>query len=603
MIRRLFTALGREHDRALRTLLALLCSAALLQGFAFVLLVPALRELLGEQPEGAWPWVAAQAVLWLGFAAVSYSATLAGFRTGANLSKDLHHRIGDKVAQLPLSWFNSDHVGTLTRLTSQRVIDIMGVPAHLLRQLVDSAVTPLVVVAAMFLFDPRLGVAMTIAAVTAAVTYRVAGRSRQTVDEESDRVHAEAAGRIVEFARAQPVLRAFGRTVDGHAELDAALTAQHRAGRRMLRAGLPGIVGLGFVAQAAFIALLAMGTHFVIDNSLGAVEMIVLLVLGARFVEPVMLTAELGGALRAAENALIEINALLDTKTLPEPEVSQQVYGADIDVDDVHFGYDDVPVLRGLAMRMPHGRMTALVGPSGAGKTTVIKLIARFFDTDSGAVRIGGADVRELRTEDLTSIVSVVFQDVYLFDGSIIDNIRVGKPDATDTEVYEAARTARVDDIAERLPGGWDAPVGEGGGRLSGGERQRISIARALLKNTPVVLFDEPTAALDAENEYALRQAMTALARDRTVLVIAHRLHTLQEADHIVVLDDGRAVEQGSHDALMALDGHYAEYWRARRRAFGWRLASDTADAVAMRPPVLDQTDTQPARVTPGHAG
>ncbi|MGW6918520.1 ABC transporter ATP-binding protein [Kitasatospora sp. NPDC054939] len=584
MIRRLFTALGPAHDRALRRLLGRFAAAALLQGAAFVLLVPVLRELLGNEPGRAWPWVIVLAVLWVGHAAVGYPATQAGFRTGAGLSRDLHHRIGDKVAQLPLSWFTADRVGGLGRLAAHRVVDIMGVPAHLLRQMVDTFVTPLVVVLAMFLFDWRLAVSMSVAAVAVALVYRVAGRVLQAADRDADRIHADAAGRVVEFARVQPVLRAFGRTVQGHAELDEALAAQHAAGRRALRAAVPGVVALGFIAQASFVVLLTLGTHLALDGSLGAAELIALLVLAARFVEPIMLTAELGGAIRVAENALTEINELLATRTLPEPAVPRQADGSDLELDDVHVGYDGAPVLDGLSMHVPQGRMTALVGPSGAGKTTVIKLIARFFDPDAGTVRVGGVDVREMRTEDLTSAISVVFQDVYLFDGSILDNIRVGRPDATDEEVLAAARTARVDDIADRLPDGWEAPAGEGGSRLSGGERQRISIARALLKNTPVVLFDEPTAALDAENEHALQQAMAALARDRTVLVIAHRLNTLREADHIVVLDRGRAVEQGAHAELLALDGRYARFWRERRRAHGWRLAAPvTAPAPAQQ--------------------
>ncbi|MEO3789209.1 ATP-binding cassette domain-containing protein [Nonomuraea sp. B10E15] len=229
-------------------------------------------------------------------------------------------------------------------------------------------------------------------------------------------------------------------------------------------------------------------------------------------------------------------------------------------------------MLRDVSFTVAPRTVTALVGPSGSGKTTLTRLIARFWDADSGVVRVSGNDVRDYAPEDLMAQLSIVFQDVYLFEGTLEDNIRIGRPEATGEEVREAGRLARVDEIAERLPGGWQARIGEAGATLSGGERQRVSIARAMLKDAPIVLLDEATAALDPENESALIDALATLARDRTLLVIAHRLTTIAAADQIVMLEDGAVVERGTHRELLDLDGRYAAFWTERTRARGWRL-------------------------------
>ena len=269
------------------------------------------------------------------------------------------------------------------------------------------------------------------------------------------------------------------------------------------------------------------------------------------------------------------IDRVMDSPVLPEPGTSATTpSGGDVELVDVGFGYQPgVPVLRDVSMSIPGGSMCAVVGPSGSGKTTIARLVARFYDVDSGQLRVGGVDVKQLTTEDLMSQLSMVFQDVYLFDDTLEANIRLGDPGATDDDVRHAADLAGVTEIVERLPGGWETRVGEGGRALSGGERQRVSIARALLKRAPVVLLDEATSALDAENEANIVAAMEELRRTSTLIVIAHKLETIAAADQVVVLgSDGSVAQQGRHDDLVDVEGPYRDFWEYRSSASGWSL-------------------------------
>lgn len=582
MIRHLLTTADPDAVRPLRWNLVGLAFEGILLGIGFALLVPLLRAVFDADYGAAWAWLGAMIGVLAVYAVLRYRTQMSGYRAAIGLAEGLFLRLGDHIARLPLGWFEAGRVGAIGRLTSQCVVDVMGVPAHLLRPIVNAFVTPAVVIIVMFAFDWRLALAALITAPLAALVYRWSGNLIQTTDHRTDAAASEAAARIVEFAQAQAVLRAFGRGARGHRQLEAALAEQREAGRYQLLTAAPGLSAFILVVQAAFTILILFGLDLALGGAIDAAELLAVLVLAVRYVEPLIAAADLGGALRISRNSLHRMDALLATPPLLEPEFSATPAGAAIEFDSVRFAYEpdaERPVLDGVDFTVPERTMTAIVGPSGSGKTTILRLIARFWDVGDGEVRIGGANVRDLSTEDLMAQISVVFQDVYLFDGTIEENIRLGRDGASEQEVREAAALARVDEIAERLPGGLGARVGEGGAALSGGERQRVSIARAILKDAQIVLLDEATAALDPENERAVQHALRALTREKTLVIVAHRLQTVQSADQIVVLDAGRIVERGKHDELLAQDGRYAAFWNERVRAAGWRLAPEPLPA------------------------
>ena len=573
MIGALLSVVGEEARGPLRRSLLGLIVEAVLMGVGFVLLVPLLRAALAGETGAAWGWLGAMAGVLLVYTLVRYRTELAGYRASVGLARVLFTRLGDHIARLPLGWFGAERIGPIGRLTSQGVIDVMGVPGTLLRPVVTALATPATVIVLMFFFDWRLALAALITAPFLVLAYRWAGNLVQRTDGHVDAAAAEAAGRIVEFAQSQAVLRAFGKAAASLGMLDRALAEQSSAGRAQMTVAGRGFASFVLAVQLAFTVILLFGTNLALGGAIDAAELVALLVVAVRYVEPLIVAADLEGGLRIARNSLQRMDALLAIEPLPEPATPLRPTNGDIVFDGVRFTYDQTPVLTDMSFTAPERSMTAIVGTSGAGKTTILRLVARFWDVGAGAVRIGGVDVRDMTTEDLMADISLVFQDVYLFDGTIAENIRLGRPGASDAEVLDAARLARVDEIAARLKGGLGAPVGEGGAILSGGERQRVAIARAILKDASIVLLDEATSALDPVNEAAVQDGLRALTRNRTLVVVAHRLQTMRVADRILVLGEGRILEQGSHEELLDLGRRYAAFWNERWRAAGWRLA------------------------------
>lgn len=563
MITMLLRVLGHQYARPVRRTLALMAAAAVAEGLSYLLLALVLRDLLGGAPDRVVTSLIAFGGAVAAFGGLRFWADRAGFHSGTTLLHGTYRRLGDHLARLPLGWYDATRVGAVSTLASNGVLQVMGVIAHLMGPLVSAVVTPLTVVAVLLVVNWPLGLAASLAIPLVVVIQRWTTRSMIAADAERVRQEQEAAGRVVEYLQAQPVLRAAGRSASRFSLLDRALQGRQRASRRSTWAALPGVLGLSLTVQALFTGLLALGTYLALGGSVGAPELLAILVLATRCADPLLSLSELGGQLHAARTELDRLDTVLRAEPLPEPEEPVEPSGGDLAFDRVTFRPGDRDVVRDVSFAVPEGGRLAVVGPSGAGKTTLLRLLARFADVDSGAVRVGGADVRTIDSAALMARIAIVFQDVYLFDATIEENIRLGRPDADVAAVRAAAAAAQLDEVIERLPGGWDAPVGEGGSRLSGGERQRVSIARALLKDAPIVLLDEVTSALDPVNEAAVQEGIERLMAGRTVIMVAHRLGTVRDADQVLFLADGSVVEQGRHDELVSRGGRYAAFWQA----------------------------------------
>ncbi|MEV0105651.1 ABC transporter ATP-binding protein [Nocardia sp. NPDC050799] len=573
MIEKLLTLVPRDSVRLTPRMFAAIVAQALCQSVAYVLLVPLLEALFGADLPRAWFWALLMLVAVAGVAIFGYLQYVFALRIAVGMQRDLQTRIGDHLSALPLGWFETHNAGPLSRLTVENVREIQQAFAYLVAKVLNSIVVPLGVAVGMLFVDWRISLAMLLAAPVLFFVNGLAARSYAAGDRRAHAAAAEADARVLEFAQAQPVLRSLGALGAGNRALDAALAEQKAASTRLVFASVPGLMVFSLCVQAVFMVLAYIVVDRVTGGSLSVPAAIALIAVSARFIEPLNQAAQLGTGLRGAAAAVDRVTELLAEPTLPEADEPVTPGEPGIEFEKVSFGYrPGEPILSELTFRVPAGTTTAVVGPSGAGKTTLLRLAARYYDVDSGRVSVSGHDVREQPSETLLSQLSLVFQNVYLFNRSIIENIRVGRPGATDDEVRRAAVAARVDEIADRLPDGYESAVGEGGGLLSGGERQRVSIARALLKDAPIVLLDEATSALDPHSEAVVVRGVHEVTRNKTVIVVAHRLATIAHADQILFLDGGRIVERGTHAELLELGGRYASFWNERSRAGGWRL-------------------------------
>lgn len=579
-----FNQLLGEDARVLRRYLWMTLVYGLLCGLTIVTLVPVLTRLLNGDVRSAGQWLTALVIGVLVCWALRRTVEKAGIRVGIAVLQRGRHRLGDHVARLPVGWFSAQNTARLSHLASQGMMELAQLPAHVFTPLITGVVTPVVIVAALFNLHWQVGLIALLALPLLLGIFALTAHLGQRADQRFQHSAAQTSQRMVEFAQAQSVLRAFNGEDGGTQFLEQAIGRQQQSAKRLIHVSAMSVVFNAWAVQAGFAVLLVAATLWLGDQLSASlapssvIAVMVSLLLVSRFIDPLLEVAGYSEVLRGARGQLDAVREIFEVDPLPEPQAPQAPVDGSVVLENVSFCYaeDQADVLRDVSLRIEPGSMTALVGASGSGKTTLVRLIARFFDVTQGRVMVGGVDVRQMSSGQLAGQISQIFQDAYLFQGSIADNIRIGKPDASDAQVMQAATQAGVLEIIERLPQGLDTPVGEGGARLSGGERQRISIARALIKEAPILFVDEATAALDAENQAAIAQALARLRGTRTLIVIAHQLSTVVMADQILVLDHGQISEQGSHAQLNAKPGLYAHFLAQRQAAKGWRIAGES---------------------------
>ena len=511
-----------------------------------------------------------------GRVALGTGSTVLSHRAAFAILKGIRTDIAAKLSRMPLGSVIETPSGKLKTLIVDTV-EKMEVPlAHLIPELTSNLLVPLFMAAYLFWLDWRM-------ALLALATFPVGlfCYMAMTKDYAERYATVQDAGKgmnaaIVEYINGIEVIKAFNQSSASYGKFVAAVRANRDAMKDWFRATNGYYVAGMAIAPASLITVLPAGVYFHMSGTLDAPAAITCFILSLGLIQPILQALGYTDSLAMMDSTLKEVSDLLGRPEMVRPSNCVPLRGHGIEFDQVSFAYTGTgrEVLQDVSFKIVEGGMTAIVGPSGSGKTTFCNLIARFWDVSSGEIAIGGKDIKDYRIERLMGSISMVFQNVYLFADTVENNIKFGTPEASEEDVIAAAKKAQCHDFIMALPDGYQTVIGEGGSSLSGGEKQRISIARAMLKNAPLIIFDEATANVDPENEDKLQKAIESLTQDKTVIMIAHRLKTIRNADQILVLHDGRIEQRGNHEELMRSGGLYRDLVEARATAESWRLGN-----------------------------
>lgn len=578
LIRRLLDFSGKERNALIVSFIFSLLNA-IFEMLPIIAILTVLSEMFSTVDGG----LMSASTVWKSF--VIMLASIAGRIVFSNLScmkrtigsfsmcANKRLEIGERLKRIPMGYFSDNRLGDIAAAVTTTLEDIENNAVTVLEKVTGGFIHAIVIGIWLLSYEWHIGLLSFIGLGVSLLIYVGIQKAGKRLSPKRQEAQVNLVTGVLEYVQGMGVVKAFGLGETSEKGMNAAIEESADANIRLERI-FSSLIGIYLtVFKLVRSSILIVAPYLLLGGEITSVKCLLLLVSSFMIYSGVEMFGSMASIARVIEASLDRLDNVLDMPVLDEQGTDIMPEHFDIELEHVSFSYGGENVIRDVSVKIPEGTTCALVGPSGSGKTTLVSLVARFWDVQEGNIRIGGYDVKEYTCDSLLRNFSIVFQNVYLFEDTIENNIKFGASDATHEMVVKAAKKACCHDFISELPEGYQTLVGEGGASLSGGERQRISIARAILKDAPIVILDEATASVDPENERELQQAIAELTKDKTILMIAHRLSTIRNADQILVLDKGCIVQQGTHQALMQQEGLYRRFVDIRKQAIGWQIS------------------------------
>ena len=482
--------------------------------------------------------------------------------------------IAEHLRYLPMGFFNKNSLGAITNVTTNTMESLADIATRIVMVTTQGILTTFVITCFVFVFDWRIGLVLTAGIVLYTIFNAIMQGATKPVAPRKHRADEDLVAQVIEYVQGIAEVKNYSMTNDTAKKLDAAITEKQGADTHLEYAVIPWVTLQNIATKLTGVAMCILSLYFYFTGSMELLYCIMMMVAAFMVYESLDSMSSWTALLRNIRISVAKTKEILDMPPMDIDGAEITPEKLDIELKNVGFSYDKKKIINGVSLRIPEKTTTAFVGPSGGGKTTLCHLMARFWDVQEGEVLLGGKNVKDYCFDSLMKNYSFVFQSVYLFEDTIANNIRFGEPQAPMERVIEAAKKAKCHDFIMSLPDGYETVIGEGGASLSGGEKQRISIARAIMKDAPIIILDEATANVDPENETELTAAIEALTKEKTIIMIAHRLKTVRHADQIFVIDNGHIVQNGTHEELLSQEGIYRSFVEGRREAASWKIAA-----------------------------